>query len=107
MSPKGSKKAHAKPEKGNSTALLQEAVKPRLLPMYRVILHNDDVNDVEHVVRSIVMLTPLNGQDAVERTIEAHNSGCSLLLMTHKEHAELYVEQFRSRSLTVTIEPEE
>ncbi len=107
MSDEGPKQAHAEPEQGGSTAVLPEVAKPRLLPMYRVILHNDDENDVEHVIRTIVMLTPLNGQDAVERTLEAHHTGCSLLLVTHKEHAELYAEQFQSRSLTVTIEPVE
>jgi len=106
MSTRGPKQAHATPETGQATTLLPEATKPRQLPMYRVILHNDDENDIEHVIETIVMLTPLNAQQAVERTIEAHNTGCSLLLIIHKERAELYAEQFQSRSLTVTIEPE-
>jgi hypothetical protein len=29
------------------------------------------------------------------------------VLVTHKERAELYVDQFKSKSLTVTIEPAE
>jgi ATP-dependent Clp protease adapter protein ClpS len=40
-------------------------------------------------------------------TREAHNTGVALLLVTHKERAELYVDQFKSKSLTVTIEPAE
>lgn len=96
----------AAPDTGTSTAILEEVSKPRLLPMYRVILHNDDVNDMVNVVETILTLTPLETQEAVERTLEAHNTGCALLLVIHKERAELYVEQFMSRRLTVTIEPD-
>ena len=78
----------------------------RELPPFRVILHNDDVNDFDHVIRSILRLTPLKLADAIARTLEAHETGCSLLLVTHQERAELYVEQFASVSLTVTAEPE-
>ena len=80
---------------------------PRMLPPWKVLLHNDDVNSFEHVIASIVMLTTLSEQDAVLRTVEAHKTGVALLLTTHKERAELYMEQFTSRKLTVTIEPEE
>ncbi len=77
-----------------------------LLPPYRVLLHNDDVNTFEHVITAILKLTHLSAEDAVQRTIEAHERGVSLLLVTHRERAELYVEQFQSLSLTVTCEPE-
>lgn len=76
------------------------------LPPYRVILHNDDVNTFEHVIRSILKLTPLKEPEAVKCTIEAHETGSSLLLVTHKERAELYVEQFASLHVTVTCEPD-
>jgi len=79
----------------------------RLLPRYRVILHNDDINTFEHVILSILRLTPLKEPEAVTRTIEAHESGSSQLLVTHQERAELYVEQFASRRLIVTCEPAE
>ncbi|MCA9255251.1 MAG: ATP-dependent Clp protease adaptor ClpS [Phycisphaerales bacterium] len=80
---------------------------PRHLPLFKVILHNDDENSMHHVIDSIVELTPLNQEDAMSRANEAHYSGCSLLLVIHRERAELYEEQFRSKSLTVTIEPVE
>jgi ATP-dependent Clp protease adapter protein ClpS len=41
----------------------------------------------------------------VARTIEAHQSGVSMLLVTHRERAELIQDQFQTRGLTVTIEP--
>ena len=79
----------------------------RLLPPFRVVLHNDDVNTFDHVIVAILKLTPLNEQEAIEKTIEAHESGSSMLLVTSKERAELYVEQFASLSLIVTCEPDE
>ena len=78
----------------------------RQLPPFRVILHNDDENDFRHVITSIMKLTHLTPEEAIERTLEAHETGQSLLLVTHRERAELYVEQFASLSLTVTAEPE-
>src|SRR3954463_6624109 len=78
---------------------------PGLLPPWKVLLHNDDKNDILYVVDTIIELTPLKKQDAELRTVEAHQSGVSLLLTTHKERAELYQEQFTSKGLVVTIEP--
>ena len=78
---------------------------PRMLPPWKVLLHNDDTNEMRFVIESIVMLTPLNEQDAVLRMKEAHDTGVALLLTTHQERAELYAQQFASRGLTVTAEP--
>ena len=80
---------------------------PQLLPPWKVLLHNDDNNSMDYVVLSIMALTPLNEQDAIERMLEAHKTGVALLLTTHKERAELYKDQFHSKGLTVTIEPAE
>lgn len=79
---------------------------PKLLPPWKVILHNDDVNPMTDVVSIVRLLTTLKKQEAVERVFEAHNSGSALLLVTHQERAELYVEQFASCGLTVTAEPD-
>lgn len=80
---------------------------PKPLPPWKVLLHNDDQNDITYVVQTVMSLTTLNQQDAIERTLEAHESGLALLLTTHKERAELYRDQFGSKGLTVTIEPAE
>lgn len=77
------------------------------LPPYKVVLHNDDVNSFEHVIRTILKLTPLKQPEAVQKTLEAHETGCSVLLVTNRERAELYCEQFATFSLTVTCEPDE
>lgn len=76
------------------------------LPPYKVILHNDDQNTFDYVITTIIRLTPLDLEEAVLRTEEAHVSGHSVLLVTHRERAELYVDQFTSCRLTVTAEPD-
>jgi ATP-dependent Clp protease adaptor protein ClpS len=78
----------------------------RLLPPFKVVLHNDDVNSFEHVILTIMKLTPLKEPEAVAKTLEAHETGNAVLLVTNQERAELYVEQFASCSLTVTCEPD-
>lgn len=80
---------------------------PKQLPPFKVLLHNDDVNTFEHVIASIVSVTTLTPQEAILRTLEAHETGVALLLVTHRERAELLVEQFRTFQITVTIEPAE
>lgn len=80
---------------------------PKQLPPWKVLLHNDDKNDMLFVIRSIIELTPLQLEDAKNRMLEAHETGVALLLVTHKERAELYLDQFKSKGLTVTIEPAE
>jgi ATP-dependent Clp protease adapter protein ClpS len=93
----------AKPRKARKTRPRKKL--PGLLPMWKVLLHNDDKNDMFFVMVTIIELTPLNEQDAKQRTLEAHETGVALLLTTHKERAELYKDQFQSKGLTVTIEP--
>ena len=81
-------------------------VQRRELPQYRVILHADDLNEIPFVVRIVLRLTPLNRMRATLVTLHAHYHGVALVLITHKERAELYQSQFRGRGLIVTIEPD-
>jgi ATP-dependent Clp protease adaptor protein ClpS len=97
--------ATAKPKRATKKAPQKKP--PQMMPPWKVLLHNDDKNDMMFVVNTVVELTPLNEQDAELRTVEAHKTGVSLLLTTHKERAELYQEQFTSKGLVVTIEPAE
>lgn len=101
----GGSTATAKPKPGKKKRTKQKP--PGLLPPWKVLLHNDDKNDVVYVVLTVMELTTLNEQDAKLRTLEAHKTGVSLLLTTHKERAELYKDQFQSKGLVVTIEPAE
>jgi ATP-dependent Clp protease adaptor protein ClpS len=97
--------AVAKPKKSKKAKPRKKP--PQMLPPWKVLLHNDDKNDQIFVVETIVELTPLNAQDALIRMLEAHQTGVALLLTTHKERAELYLDQFHTKGLTVSIEPAE
>lgn len=76
-----------------------------ILPPYAVILHNDDHNDMLHVVHSLVICVPeVTPDQAVEIMMEAHNSGQALVVVCPLERAELYRDRLESRGLTATIE---
>jgi len=62
--------------------------------------------DLMFVVRTVMELTRLCRAEATHRMWEAHHSGRSVLLITYRERAELYQEQFASRGLTVSVEPD-
>lgn len=97
--------AEAKPKRQRRASSKKKPTKP--LPPWKVLLHNDDHNEMGYVVQTIVDLTPLNPERAIVCMAEAHKSGLALLLTTHRERAELYQEQFTSKGLTVTIEAAE
>jgi len=96
----------AEPKKSARTSTAPAKKLPSLLPPWSVLLHNDDKNEMLFVIRAIVELTPLNREDAMQRMFEAHKSGVALLLVTHKERAELYLDQFQTKGLTISIEPQ-
>jgi len=77
------------------------------MPPYRVLLHNADEPTFEYVVMSVMEIANFTMERAYNVTNEAHESGVSLVKITHKEHAELLVEQFQARLLTATMEPAE
>ena len=81
--------------------------KPRTtqLPRYKVVLHHDARNDLMFIVRSVMELTRFPRAEATHKMWEAYHTGRSVLLITYKERAELYVEQFAAKGLTVSIEP--
>ncbi len=80
-------------------------LKPGRLPPYRVLLHNDEAVEMDHVVRSLITVVSLRFEPAVNVMLEAHRSGVALVATTHRELAELYAEGLESAGLTATIEP--
>jgi len=83
------------------TALLQ-----RLLPPYRVVLHNDDHNEMTAVVLALMKCVPsLSAEQATEIMLEAHQYGQATVIECPKEAAEHYREALEGCGLTATIEP--
>jgi ATP-dependent Clp protease adaptor protein ClpS len=78
----------------------------RLLPPYRVVLHNDDHNSMDHVVRSLIRCVPsLTVERAAEIMLEAHNHAQATVITCPKEAAEHYRACLEGHGLTATIEP--
>ncbi len=78
----------------------------RLVPPYRVILHNDDHNSMEHVVESLRRSVPsLSVEEAAAIMMDAHTNGQATVIECPKEAAEHYREALESCGLTATIEP--
>jgi len=78
----------------------------RLVPPYRVILHNDDHNAMDHVTRSLCRCVPsLSSDEAEEIMWTAHTHGQATVIECPKEAAEHYRDCLESAALTATIEP--
>jgi ATP-dependent Clp protease adaptor protein ClpS len=79
----------------------------KIAPKYRVLLHNDDHNSMEHVVESLMQVVAgLSEPSAVDIMMAAHATGCALVITCVQEHAEFYCEGLQSKGLTSTMEPE-
>jgi ATP-dependent Clp protease adapter protein ClpS len=72
---------------------------------FKVVLHKTADKDLMFVARVVMELTRFGSAEAEYRMWEAHHRGRSLVLVTHLERAELFVEQFADRGLPVSIEP--
>lgn len=75
-------------------------------PFYKVLLHNDDHNSMDHVVAALLKSVPqLSTDRAVAIMFEAHDQGVALVTAAPREHAEFYQERLLSFGLTATLEP--
>jgi ATP-dependent Clp protease adaptor protein ClpS len=75
------------------------------LPPYVVVLHNDDVNSMDHVVHALLVSVPeLDLQQAVDVMLTAHQRGEANVVTCPLERAELYRDRLESHGLTATIE---
>lgn len=88
------------------TTTLDEETLKRTLPPWRVILHNDHVNAMDHVVHALRRTVPsLTEDEAFEIMLRAHNDGQADVITCPKEAAEHYRARLESFALTATIEP--
>ena len=76
-----------------------------LLPRYRVLLHNDDYNSMDHVVHALLASVPSLSVDAAGRImLEAHTHGLAEVIVCPKEQAEHYCVRLGSFGLTASME---
>jgi ATP-dependent Clp protease adapter protein ClpS len=80
---------------------------PRSVPLsqYNVVLHRDAEKSLLSVIRAVMDLTRFCREEATNRMWEAYHLGRSVVIATHLERAELYVEQFAERGLRASVEP--
>ncbi len=91
------------PEQETATRSLEETLRVALPPV-TVVLHNDDVNAMDHVVRALIDSVPeLTPERAVEVMLAAHEHGAADVISCPLERAELYRERLERRGLTATI----
>lgn len=82
-------------------------LRAKILPPYKVVLFNDDYNEMDYVVA--VLLHTINGlsqQEAERIMLTAHLMGSAVVVVCPKEIAEYYQERLLGYGLTATIEPE-
>jgi ATP-dependent Clp protease adaptor protein ClpS len=76
-----------------------------LLPPHAVVLHNDDVNEMGHVVRALLASVPeLEVERATEVMLAAHLRGHAEVIRCPLERAELYRDRLRAQGLNATVE---
>lgn len=86
---------------------VKKGVSRRRPPIYRVMLHNDNFNKREYVVRVLLkVIDELTVDDAVNVMQEAHISGVALVTACAQENAERYCQGLRNNGLTATMEPD-
>ena len=79
----------------------------KLLPPYKVIVHNDDYNEMAYVVFALLhSVNTLTVQEAERIMLTAHLTGKAVVIVCPKEAAEYYQQRLLSYKLTATIEPD-
>ena len=77
-----------------------------LEPPYAVVLYNDDVNNMQHVVEALMQCVPhLSHEEAAEIMLEAHQNGQARVTVAPHGEAARYRNCLESHGLTATIEP--
>lgn len=74
--------------------------------MYKVLLHNDNYNRREYVVKVLLKVVDcITVDDAVNVMQEAHTNGLAMVIACGQDEAEGYVEGLRLNGLVSTLEP--
>lgn len=84
-----------------------QRLRNKLLPPYRVVLHDDDYNEMDFVVYALLhTINSLSPHEAEHIMLTAHLTGSATVIICPKETAEYYQDRLLSFGLTATIEPE-
>jgi ATP-dependent Clp protease adaptor protein ClpS len=84
--------------------------KARLCPLYKVILHNDDITSADFVIQVLCKVFRKDFGTAFDIMLAAHEGGCALVEVVPLERGEFHIEQATSLArarhypLTFTME---
>lgn len=82
-------------------------LRAKLLPPYRVILFNDDYNEMNYVIFALLhSINSLTEREAQKIMLTAHLMGSAIVIVCPRETAEYYQERLFSYGLTATVEPD-
>jgi len=82
-------------------------LRDKLFPPYKVILFDDDYNEMNYVVAALLhTVNDLSRQEAERIMLTAHLTGSAIVVVCPKEIAEYYQERLLNYGLTATIEPD-
>ncbi len=85
----------------------QVRLRTRLLRPYRVMLFDDEINEMNYVVHALCQsVNNLTQQEAEQIMLTAHMTGNAVVAICPRELAEFYQQRLLSYHLTATIEPE-
>ena len=92
----------------NTLPELDQEVLKKLLPPFKVILHNDDHNSMGLVIAALMKSVPsITEEEASVIMMTAHQEGAAVVIVCPQEAAEHYQSRILSFGLTCTIEPDE
>jgi ATP-dependent Clp protease adaptor protein ClpS len=82
-------------------------LRAKLFPPYKVILFDDDYNEMDYVVAALLhAINDLSQQEAERIMLTAHLTGSAIVVICPKEIAEYYQQRLLNYGLTATIEPD-
>jgi ATP-dependent Clp protease adaptor protein ClpS len=80
----------------------------RRLPPYKVVVHDNDYNTFDEVIRILLKAVPgMTRSRAVALTYEIHYTGAAVPYVGPKEQAEAVAAVIRTIGIKVTVEPDE
>lgn len=91
-------------EDAQTTQFPETELSVTLEDMYQVVLYNDPVNSMDHVVMCLIRVFGHNEQLAAKIMMEAHHKGKAIAEVEAESQAKLHVEQLTSFRLTATME---
>ena len=97
----------AAPQRGVETDFDVDVLR-RMLPPHKVVVHNNDVNTFDEVIRILMKaVTGMTIDRAMALANEIHTTGAAVPYVGPKEHAEAVAAVIRTIGIKVTVEPDE